>query len=90
MMLAMGNKYYDGPIFYIPQLCMKGSFMERCASDAGIGLSCDPFCDGFTDSIVNYYSDLDREEFKKNCDAELDRIVKQYNEASGYLREAFK
>ena len=90
MMLAMGNKYYDGPIFYIPQLCMKGSFMEKCASEAGIGLSCDPFCDGFTDSIVNYYSDLDREEFKKNCDAELERIVKQYDEASGYLREAFK
>ena len=32
MMLAMGNKYYDGLIFYIPQLCMKGSFMgEKCA-----------------------------------------------------------
>ena len=26
-MLAMGNKYYDGIIFGIPQLCMQGSFM---------------------------------------------------------------
>ena len=41
------------------------AFMEKCASDAGIGLSCDPFCDGFTDSIVDYYTNLDREEFKK-------------------------
>lgn len=41
MMLAMGNKCYDGIIFRIPQVCLWGSFMGKCAEDAGVGISLD-------------------------------------------------
>ena len=85
MMLAMGNKYYDGPIFYIPQLCMKDSFMGKCVSKAGIGAECDPYAPDFTDKILEYYTDINIAEFKRNCDAELERILKQYADASEYV-----
>lgn len=77
-MLAMGNKYYDGIIFYIPQLCMKGSFMAQKAAGAGVGLECDPYDDDFTEKIYAYYRNLDQKSFRSSCDNELQRILKEY------------
>ena len=76
-MLAMGNKYYDGIIFYIPQLCMKGSFMGECARKAGVGYACNPYDDDFADVVYEYYKLTDREEFNKNCDEELAKVQEE-------------
>lgn len=89
-MLAMGNKYYDGPIFYIPQLCMNGSFMGKCAANAGIGFECDPYSEDFLDKVYEYYSSLDFDKFRRNCDSELDRILNQYGAAAREVHEAFE
>ena len=86
-MLAMGNKYYDGLIFYIPQLCMKGSFMgEKCA-EKGIGFECDPFDERFTDKVYEYYSKLKYEEFKKNCNAELNNVLADISKGKSIISE---
>ena len=74
---AMGNKYYDGLVYYLPQLCMKDSFMGVQVTENRIGLACDPYSDGFSDSIFQYYRSLDFEVFKKNCDSTLDKVVRQ-------------
>lgn len=76
-MRAMGNKYYDGAIFYIPQLCMKGSFMGECAENAGIGYACNPHDDNFADKIYEYYAAINCQEFKENCDEELNRVLNE-------------
>lgn len=89
MMLAMGNKYYDGLIFYIPQLCMKGSFMgEKCA-EKGIGFECDPFEKDFAKRIVNYYEHIDFTHFKHQCDKEINGLVDEYNNGKGLCNKIF-
>lgn len=77
-MLAMGNKYYDGVIFRIPQICMQGSYMGECVEKAGVGVLCN-LCDDFSDTIYDYYSNLDMEDFYKNCDLEKERIMEEYD-----------
>ena len=89
-MLAMGNKYYDGAIFRIPQLCMRDSFMGKAASEGGIGFECDPFDEGFTDNVLSYFTELDRESFNSNCDAELDRLMEQYASGTEFLKQIFE
>lgn len=76
MPLAMGNKYYDGPIYYIPQLLMNDSFMAQAAEEAGgIGLNCDPYSESFADDVYHYYMTLDKHNFAEKCDRELERIL---------------
>lgn len=78
-MLAMGNKYYDGIIFYIPQLCFEGSFMAQKAEKAGVGLSCNPYDTDFTEKVYKYFQETDRSEFAFCCDSELQTILNEYS-----------
>lgn len=80
MMLAMGNKYYDGIIFRIPQLCMKDSFMGKKCTQNGIGFECDPYDEDFCDKIYAYYCGLFNSVFEKNCDEELAAVLLQLKE----------
>lgn len=72
--LAMGNKYYDGLIYYIPQLCMSDSYMGKRSARVGVGIECNPYGDDFSDKVYQYYFSLDRREFVENCDKELDKV----------------
>lgn len=74
-MIAIGNKYYDGIIFRIPQLCMNGSFMGETVEKNGVGLQCDPANEQFCNIIYDYYTKINKEEFKKNCDDTLISIL---------------
>jgi len=88
MMLAMGNKYYDGIIFYLPQLCFTGSFMGRMAKKAAIGLECDPANHNFTNEINNYYTSISQEIFRINCDIEVNRVIDEYKKSVQLLNTA--
>lgn len=74
-MLAMGNKYYDGAIFRIPQICMKGSFMAEQATRSSIGIACDPYDNNFTKQVFQYYSNINVQNFREKCDIETTRTV---------------
>lgn len=76
-LLAMGNKYYDGLIFRIPQICMQGSFMGEMAEKNEVGLQCDPFDSRFCDVIYEYYTKIDIKVFNKNCDNALNSICNE-------------
>ena len=75
MMLAMGNKYYDGLIFRIPQMCMPTSFMGECVQRAGVGFLLDPASDTFANDIYTKYKNLDTTFFYDACDKELNRVL---------------
>lgn len=79
MMLAMGNKYYDGVIFRIPQICMKGSFMGEIVEKCKVGFECNPYEKDFFNKIYDYYNNLDCKLFNNSCNEELNRIMKEYN-----------
>ena len=79
MMLAMPNKYYDGIIFKIPQICMKDSFMGKMVTNANVGLTCNPYEKNFLEQIYNYHKNFNYKKFKEFCDIELKRIMNEYN-----------
>ena len=86
-MLAMGNKYYDAAIFYIPIMSMRGAFMADMAGKAGIGFDVDPYDDDFTDKLFDEYSVINNGEFAKRCDEELERVLTEYKSGSLLIRE---
>lgn len=85
-MLAMGNKYYDSIIFYIPLVSMKGSFMAETAEKAEIGFSADPFEKSFLDKLYEQYYSFDRVEFVRNCDNELNRVCREYDQGKDIIK----
>lgn len=87
MMLAMSNKYYDGAVFRLPQLCVAGSFMGKIAADKGIGLCCDPADPGFTQQVYDYYTGLDRSAFEEACDRETKRVKEEYDASQRIIRK---
>lgn len=74
-MLAMGNKYYDGLIFRLPQICMPGSFMGECVERSSVGCLFNPYENAFIDDVYEYYISLNQESFSKACDIELERVM---------------
>lgn len=89
MQPAMSNKFYDGLIFYIPQLCNKGSYMGERVNENDIGLDCDPYNKSFTEDIYNYYIALDWKYFEGNCDKTLNNILEQYDSGVDVLSKIF-
>jgi hypothetical protein len=86
---AMGNKYYDSLIFYIPQLCNKGSYMGEKVNENDIGLDCAPYNESFAEDIYNYYISLDWKHFEGNCDKNLNNILEQYDNGVDVLSKIF-
>lgn len=85
MMLAMGNKYYDGIVFRIPQICMPGSFMGQKVSNNNLGIECSPYDYNFCDIVYQYYTSNNFEQFKENCDKELETILFEFNHGKKIL-----
>lgn len=75
---AMGNKLYDGIIFYIPQLCNQGSFMAEQIDKFDVGFSCDPANCSFADDIYKYYKSLSFEILENNCDNAVRAFMADY------------
>lgn len=88
MMLAMGNKYYDGVIFRIPQICMKGSFMGDCAARARVGFLLDPISDSFANDIYVAYRNMDVITFREHCDKELQRVLEEVAIGNAIIQQA--
>lgn len=88
-MLAMGNKFYDGIIFRIPQLCMDKSFMASKLIEEGVGLSCSPYDDDFCQKVYDYYHSLNSEEFANNCDNALSKVLKEYYNGAQVIKDLF-
>lgn len=88
MMLAMGNKFYDGIIFRIPQLCMDKSFMASKLITESLGLSCSPYDDNFCQEVYEYYVTLNKQDFDNSCDSALSKILKEYYNGVDVIKAA--
>lgn len=87
MRLAVANKYYDGIIFRIPQLCMLGSYMAQQCEEKGIGFALDPRMDDYSDQLYHLYHNLNHTQFEDNCDKELNLILQEYNYGNRRIHE---
>lgn len=88
--IAMGNKYYDGAIFYLPQLCTDGSFMADAARHAGIGEGFDPYAPDFAERVYDFYTGINRERFMSACDVELSRILGEVEAGEKRIKEVLE
>jgi len=77
---AVSNKFYDGPIFYIPQICTKGSYMGSCLLKYGIGVPIDIDTDDFITTIYQYISQLSMLTFSNRCDDFINTVIEEYNQ----------
>ncbi|HEY9059403.1 MAG TPA: glycosyltransferase [Pseudobacteroides sp.] len=77
---AISNKYYDGMLFYIPQLCNEGSFMGEKVHENNMGLTLDPNSEDYAQSVYLYYISIDWNAFIDRCDKVLCKILNQYDE----------
>lgn len=85
-MLAMGNKYYDGIIFRIPQLCMPESFMAEMCEKHGVGIAIDPNNEKFADILAEYYYSMDYHNFKCACIKALSEVIDEYNRGCNIVK----
>lgn len=88
-MLAMGNKYYDGVIFRIPQVCMTNSFMGKMCEAYNIGISLNPYEDSFLDQLYDYITGLEYDSFYNNCEKEINRILLEQNTSIEVIKNTF-
>ncbi len=89
MPIAMANKFYDGPIFGIPQLCVKGSYMGELCEKYGIGLACDPYSDDFAQSLYSYCLDLEKNTFNHNSQEFLSYVIKDVESGEKIIKNFF-
>ncbi len=88
ILYAMGNKYYDGVTFCVPQLCTEGTYMGDQCTKANVGFACNPYNASFSDDVFGYYEKLDRASFIEACDVELNRIMEQVEKDKKVIRGA--
>jgi hypothetical protein len=82
----MHNKFYDGLVFYIPQICTEGGFMGAEVVKHGVGMTFDP-ARPFADRLYRYYNDIDWRMFEKNCNVCLDAILKEQEDSNDLLKK---
>lgn len=86
--MAMGNKFFDGVIFYLPQLCTKGSYMGEMAEKYGVGRAFDINSEEFADRVYSYYNSIDESAFRKNCDALMKKVTEDYSTVAELIRKS--
>ena len=90
MKLAVSNKYYDGLVYELPQVVMKGSYMGVLAENSGIGKALNPYSNDFADNIFTYYQSLNKENFKNNCRQALDKVKLQQKNLTCVIKNISK
>ncbi|MBR2466124.1 MAG: hypothetical protein IKB38_04255 [Clostridia bacterium] len=88
--IAMGNKYYDGVMFGLPQLCTVGSQMGKLVTMFGTGLECDPSDENFADEVYKYYTELDTDKLCFACDKELKRVLTEVKIGEEKIKEVLE
>ena len=73
---AMGNKFYDGIIFKIPQICLSGGFMGQKAEEKQVGICC-RIDESLPDTLYSYYTTLDVHAFRDSCDKALSEVLEE-------------
>ena len=74
---AMGNKYYDGIIFGIPQICTEGSYMGDVVSTQKVGTVISLEDKAIADKLWKYYQSINWNEFEMNCTGVLNSVLSE-------------
>lgn len=84
---SMGNKYYDGIVFRIPQVCTTGGYMGERVLQKKVGIVL-PADNRLADSLYTYYNSINWEEFEEVCKSEVQAVINEKDKAFNVLKEA--
>lgn len=84
---ATGNKYYDGIIFGIPQICTEGSYMGELVQKNELGIAIDLDSNNIAGRIWEYYESMNWDKFDKGCIRELNDIFNEQENAKMRLKK---
>ena len=85
----MTNKYYDGLIFKIPQVCMYGGFMGARVEKEEVGIMC-RVDETLPDVLYDYYMSLDLNKFGERCGQVLSEILEEQNRSLEQLHRVIE
>lgn len=74
---AMGNKYYDGLIFGIPQICTVDSQMGDVISEWKVGTVISLEDNAIADKLWEYYQNINWNNFETNCTSALNIVLRE-------------
>lgn len=84
----MGNKFYDGIIYEIPQICSKNTFMGNYAEKYQVGV-CIELNENIGDCLWNYYNSIEWNKFSANCCSIRECIIDQQEKSLKLLDNIF-
>lgn len=87
MMYATSNKYCDGAIFRIPQICTKGSYMGEKVEEHGVGCAVNMDSATLADDIYTYYNSIEKNKFKADCEKLENIIIEDYENTVKLIKE---
>lgn len=87
MSLAMGNKYYDGLIFQIPQMCSTATQMGSLVEKNKVGIAIDINDNNIGDKIISYYNSIDWTQFGESCQSTFSEVYSEYQTTNKVLAE---
>ncbi len=87
---AMGNKYYDGVIFEIPQICTDGSHMGDVITERQVGVTIDLSDTKIADKLWDYYHSLDWQIFQQNCNTARELFLSEQDKTKQRLMKFFE
>ena len=76
---ALANKYYDGILYKKPMIANVDTFSGQLVKEKGLGVSLSFALtnDEYKNQVYDYYLGFDQEEFVKNANEELERILQE-------------
>lgn len=74
---AMGNKYYDGIIFGIPQICTEGSYMGEVITERKVGITVSLESQTIADELWAYYQSIHWDDFEAQCNDALKIVLEE-------------
>ncbi|MBM4764483.1 hypothetical protein [Bacillus sp. B15-48] len=84
---AMGNKFYDGIVHYIPQICNEDSYMGEKVESEKVGAELDPNDLSFADKLYHYYLNINWKEFNERCDSLLSHVLQEYQSGNKIIND---
>lgn len=87
---AMGNKFYDGIKFKLPQICNKGSLMGNLVESYNIGITIDLNLPNVKQYLIDYYNNFDKLLFNLNIEKIEKAIISENQSSMEKLSEALK
>ncbi|MBR6270680.1 MAG: hypothetical protein IKR26_00795 [Lachnospiraceae bacterium] len=87
--LAVGNKLYDGAMYYVPQIGDSHTYMGRLIEKNGLGICVDTGDKNLADILYSYIQTLDADAFCSACDSFIRTAEKELDASAAVLRELF-